>query len=175
VPEPDDASSAVDGRALADPTTGVALTPAMAARYGARRTPLAARASLWALAIVFVGGVLFLGWYLATPAVQSKVLTWKVVSDQRVDVTFEVRRDSVTDTWCVVSAQDDQHADVGYAQFRITRGRDYVQLTYPLATYATAVSVDVLGCAASAPPRVDPPAFPPGTTNPPQVELVDGS
>jgi hypothetical protein len=75
----------------------------------------------------------------------------------------------------VIRAQDVTHADVGYATVTITRGRDYVQPTYPLATRARATTAEVLGCAPSQAPPTDPPQFPPGTTNPPQVAVVDGS
>jgi hypothetical protein len=75
----------------------------------------------------------------------------------------------------VLRAQNEKHADVGYATVRITRGRDYVQTTYPLATYGRATTAEVLGCAPNDPPRVDPPQFLPGTTNPPQVPTIEGT
>ena len=150
------------------------LSPAMAARYGVRPTPrwLVALGVLVALALT--GFVAWTGWRLATPPVQSKLLAFRVVDDTQVDVTFEVRRDTLTDTVCVLRAQDTHHVDVGYATVTITRGSDYVQPTYPLATLARATSADVLGCAPTDAPKVDPPQFAPGTTNPPQVAVVPG-
>ena len=106
---------------------------------------------------------------------QVKLLAFSVVDDSRVDITFEVRRDSLTDTVCVIRAQDITHADVGYATVTITRGREYVQPTYPLATRARATTAEVLGCAPSEAPPTDPPQFVPGTTNPPQVAVIDGT
>lgn len=155
--------------------TGLLLTPAMAARYGVRRTNPVAVGVLAVLVIGFVAGVLGLGYRLATPDTQSKLLAFEVVSPQQVDVTFEVRRNSLDETFCVLRARAEDHSDVGYASFRITPGRDYVQLTYPLATYAEATSAEVVDCTAGAPPVVDPPGFLPGTANPPQVQVVDGS
>ena len=148
---------------------------AMSARYGVRPTSRVLVAVVACLAVAFTAGVAWIGWRLATPAVQVKLLAFDVVDDNRLDVTFEVRRDTLTDTVCVVRAQDIRHSDVGYATVTITRGRDYVQPTYTLATRARATVAEVLGCAASEPPRVDPPQFPPGTTNPPQRQVIDGT
>jgi len=150
------------------------LSPAMAARYGVKPTSRLLVVLVALLAIGFTAGVAWIGWRLATPPVQVKLLTYDI-DDARVAVTFEVRRDSLTDTVCVVRGQDVTHADVGYATVTITRGKEYVQPTYPLATRARATTVEVLGCAPSEAPPVDPPQFPPGTTNPAQVAVVDGT
>jgi len=151
------------------------LSPAMAARYGVGRRSRVLVVAVGIVVVAFASVLVFVGWKLATPSVQSTLLAFDVVSDTRVDVTFEVHRDSVSDTLCVLRAQGTNHADVGYATVRITRGREYVKATYPLATYARATTAEVLGCSATDPPRVDAPQFLPGTTNPPQVPAVDGS
>jgi hypothetical protein len=155
--------------------TGLLLTPEMAARYGVKRTNPLVAGVIGVLVIAFVAAVLGFGYRLATPDTQSKLLAFRVISPQQVDVIFEVRRNSLDETYCVVRARAIDHTDVGYAQVRITPGRDYVQVTYPLATYAEATSAEVLDCTAGEPPRVDPPGFLPGTANPPQVPVVDGS
>jgi hypothetical protein len=147
----------------------------MAARYGVGRTSRGLYVGISALVVVFLAVIGFVTYRLATTGVQSTLLRFSVVSDARVDVTFDVHRDTVTDTICVLRAQDIHHADVGYATVRITRGRAYVQTIYPLATLARATTADVLGCAPTDPPRVDAPQFLPGTTNPSQVATVDGS
>jgi hypothetical protein len=147
----------------------------MAARYGVKPTSRVLVALVAALAVGFTVSVAWLGWRLATPPVQAKLLAFDVVDESRVRITFELRRDTLTDTVCVLRAQDVKHTDVGYATVTITRGRDYVQPTYPMATRARATTAEVLGCAPSAAPPTDSPAFPPGTTNPPQVAVIDGS
>jgi hypothetical protein len=147
----------------------------MAARYGEGRT---SRVLLTVVAVVvaaFLAVVGVITWRLATPGVQSTLLRFVVVDDTRVDVTFEVRRDSVSTTTCVLRAQSESHADVGYATVTISPGREYVQATYPLATSSRATTAEVLGCAAGEAPRVDPPQFVPGTTNPSQVPMIDGT
>jgi len=151
------------------------LSPAMAARYGVGRTSRGLLAVIVAVVAVFLAIIGVITWRLATPGVQATLLRFTVVSDARVDVTFEVRRDSVSSTVCVLRAQSERHADVGYATVTITPGREYVQSTYPLATSSLATTAEVLGCWVGEPPRVDPPQFLPGTTNPQQQPTIDGS
>jgi hypothetical protein len=158
-----------------EPSTGLELSPAMAARYGVRRTNRFVVGVLAVLCVAFVGGVLALGYKLATPDVQAKALIYRVVSPQQIDLTFEVRRDSLTPTVCVLRARAEDHTDVGYVELTISPGREYVQPTVAIATYAEATVAEVLGCAAGERPRVEPPAFLPGTANPPQITAVDGS
>ena len=150
-------------------------SPAMAARYGEGRTSRGLLVVVGVVVAVFLAIIGVITWRLATPGVQATLLRFVVVDDAKVDVTFEVRRDSVSTTYCVLRAQSESHADVGYATVTISPGREYVQATYPLATSSRATTAEVLGCAAGEPPRVDPPQFVPGTTNPPQQPTIDGS
>jgi hypothetical protein len=147
----------------------------MAARYGVGRTSRGLVAVIVAVVAVFLAIIGVITWRLATPGVQASLLRFTVVSDTRVDLTFEVRRDSVSSTVCVLRAQSERHADVGYATVTITPGREYVQATYPLATSSLATVAEVLGCGVGEVPRVDPPQFLPGTTNPQQQPTIDGS
>ena len=151
------------------------LSPAMAARYGTGRTSRGLLAVVAVVVAVFLAVIGLITWRLATPGVQVNLLRFVVVDDSRVDVTFEVRRDAVSTTVCVLRAQSPTHADVGYATVEISPGREYVQATYPLATESRATAAEVLGCGVGEPPRVDPPQFLPGTTNPPQVPTIDGT
>ena len=124
--------------------------------------------------VAFLAVIGWVGWRMATPAVQSKLLSYSVVSDSAVDVTFEIRRDELGHR--VRAARPDaKHVDVGYAEVTITRGRAYVQPTYRIATLAPATTVEPLGCEPDEAPLVHPPQFAPGTTNPPQVATIDGS
>ena len=151
------------------------LSPAMAARYGEGRTSRGLVAVVAVVVAVFLAVIGVITWRLATPGVQATLLRYVVVDDTRVNVTFELRRDSVSTTTCVLRAQSETHADVGYATVTISPGREYVQATYPLATASRATTAEVLGCAVGEAPRVDPPQFVPGTTNPPQQPTIDGS
>jgi hypothetical protein len=147
----------------------------MAARYGDGRRSRGLLVVVVVVISVFLAVIGWITWRMATPGVQSTLLRFTVVSDARVDITFDVRRDTTSTTVCVLRAQSERHADVGYATVTITPGRDYVQTTYPLATSALATTADVLGCSSTGDPRVDAPAFLPGTVNPSQVATIDGS
>jgi len=164
-----------EGRLVREPRTGLMLDERMAERYGVRPANRWAVAVIGVLVVAFVAGVLSLGYKLATPSTLPKLLTFQVASPTEVKVTFEVRRDGREETYCVLRARAVDHTDVGYATVRITPGADYVQRTFPIATYAEATTAEVLGCEAGGPPVVDAPAFRPGSTNPPQLEVLDGT
>ena len=153
----------------------LASSPAMAARYGQGSRPRGPLVASIVLVAAFLAVIGWITWRMATPGAQSTLLRFTVAGDARVDVTFEIHRDSTSDTVCVLRAQSVRHADVGYAIVTITGGRDYVQATYPLATASLATTVEVLGCSSTGAPRVDAPQFLPGTVNPSQVATVDGS
>jgi hypothetical protein len=153
---------------------GTELSPAMQARYGIKpRSPIA----IAGVALLAFGFVALIGWItlqLASPGVQTQLVTFTVTSATNVDVTFDVQRDGQLPTVCVLRARDVHHVDVGYARVQITPGRSLLRINYPIATLAPATSAEVLGCANNADPRVDPPQFAPGTVNPPQQPTVDG-
>ncbi len=151
------------------------LTPAMAARYGVGRTSRTLIGVVVTVVVVFLAVIGVITWRMATPGAQANLVGFTVVDDHRVDVTFEVRRDTGVATICVVRAQGSSHADVGYATVTVTPGRADVRATYPLATSALATTAEVLGCAPGDGPRVDPPQFVPGTTNPAQAPTIDGT
>lgn len=150
------------------------LPPDLRARYGLDRS------NRWVYVLVaipiagFVAALAFVAFNLVSPGVQYDLLSWRIVGPDRVDVTFEVRRSSDADVYCVVRAQDESRADVGYAVAALGRGTSYVQETYPLRTIAPAFVVEVLACEVGQPPqRVPPPQFPPGVV-PPEQPWVAG-
>ena len=151
------------------------LSPEMRARYGVKPTSPWTIVGIAAMALLFVGLIGWITWQLAKPSAQAQLVKFTVTSDTNVDVTFDLQRNGSLPTFCTLRARDIHHVDVGYATMQITPGRDSLQVTYPVATLATATSVEVLGCADSAGPRVEPPQFAPGTVNPSQQPIVDGT
>lgn len=151
------------------PVPDTALPPHLRARYGVRSGPR------WGLAVlaVVVGTLVValgvLGYRLANPPVTSKLLAWRDVSAERVDITFEVRGPESATVYCVLRAQDVSRADVGYAVAELPPGSSYRQTTYRMRTVAPAYTAEVLECAAGEPPvRVAPPQFPAGVVPPEQ-------
>lgn len=158
------------------PHPDVALSPQLRARYGLAATARWKRTAGWVVAAMLVVGVVWAGWLLSSPAVTWQLLLFRVDSPTLVTMRFEVSRPPDRTAVCVLRAQDWNHQDVGYATVTIPPGAGLVQPTYPLATRASAVNAEVLGCALDqAPVRVPAPAFPPGTVNPAQQPAVAGS
>ena len=145
------------------------LSPQMRQRYGLdRRNPWPVILGV-TLAVAFTAALAFAAYNVLSPALHPKLLAWNVIGPDRVDITFEVRRSASADVYCVLRAQDETRADVGYAVVPLARGTTYVQETYSLRTLAPAFVVELLACAAGEPPaRVPPPQFPPGVVPPEQ-------
>ena len=145
------------------------LPPHLRARYGVGRRPWGAYLLIALTVVAFTGALAFVAYNVLAPNIQPKLLAWRVVGPDHVAITFEVRRSEAADVYCVLRAQDESRADVGYAIVALPRGTTYVQQTYDLRTLSPAYVVDLLGCEAGGPPpRVPPPQFPPGVVAPQQ-------
>lgn len=146
------------------------LSPAMRERYGIRPTPWWFYAGVGAVIAAFIAATGWVGYQLSAGAgLQYEVLSWRVVAPDRTDITFEVTRADNADVYCVIRAQDETRADVGYAIAVLPRGTTYVQETYSLRTLAPAFVIEVLACEVGGPPeRVIPPQFPQGVVPPDQ-------
>ena len=167
------ASSDPSSSSPADATTwsgrDADLSPAMKERYGIRPR---SRPLMIATAVgvaVLMGLVFWAGWKLANPPVQARLLTYRIVSDTRTDVTWEVQRAADATVYCVVRARDAQRRDVGYATVTVLAGADYAQPTYELTTLRKPATTELLGCGTDPNPIVDLPAFGPGVLPPPQA------
>jgi hypothetical protein len=141
---------------------------ALAARYGEDRSRRGTYVLAGVVIAVFLALVALVTYWVSASGPSSQLIRFTVVSDQRVDVNFEVSRDGHSTTTCVLRAQGEHHDDVGYASVAIPPGPAYLQATYPLATAARAVTAEVLGCADAGSPKVQAPNFAPGTVNPSQ-------
>jgi hypothetical protein len=153
------------------------LSPAMRERYGIRPTPWWFYTGVGVLIAAFIAATGWVGYQLSAGAgLQYDVLSWRVVSPDRTDITFEVTRSSEADVYCVIRAQDETRADVGYAIAVLPRGTTYVQETYSLRTLAPAFVIEVLACEVGGPPeRVIPPQFPQGVVPPDQPWTEQGT
>lgn len=156
------------------PSPADGLSPQLRARYGLVPMPLWKRALGIGTVVVLVAAVGYAAWQISNPSVTWQVTGYHVASPQLTTITFELQRNARTTVQCVIRAQDRDNTDVGYATVTIAPGAADVAATYPLATRATAVIIDVLGCSDNGPPDVADPQFPPGTTNPPQQPSVAG-
>ena len=147
----------------------------MQARYGLDRRPVGRWIGISVIVALFVGACAWAGYALTRPTVQTRLITWDDLAPDRVDITFDVRRQAADEVQCVVRAQDINRIDVGYAIVTLPAGTDRVTTTYPLRTIAPAYTAELLGCAAGEPPRVPPPQFPPGVVPPDQPWTPDSA
>lgn len=140
----------------------------MQERYGVNRRSWGTVVVVGMVTLAFFVAVAFLVFALSTDRVQSRLLAWEIVSDDRVDITFEVRPPDERDVVCVLRAQDSTRADVGYARVVIPGGTDYVNQTYRLRTLIPAYTAELLECGFADSLNVVPTQFPPGIVPPEQ-------
>lgn len=140
----------------------------MRARYGLGRRNWTTLALIVVAVVAFGIALIFLVFSLSSDRVQSRLLAWEIVSDDRVDITFEVRPPDDRQVSCVLRAQDVTRADVGYATVLIPTGTSYFIDTYPMRTLIPAYTAELLGCGFADSLNVVPPQFPPGVVPPDQ-------
>ena len=151
------------------PFTRDQLSPQMQQRYGMDRRPIGRYVVVAILMVAFAAVLVMAGYFLTRPPTSATLITWKVVSPHRVDLTYSVERPTNRQVICVIRAQDDTHVDVGYATVALAPAGDADIHDFALATIAPAATVEILGCALDqASLRVTPPQFPPGVVPPAQ-------
>ncbi|MCF8557765.1 MAG: DUF4307 domain-containing protein [Candidatus Nanopelagicales bacterium] len=153
---------------MPSPFTRDQLSPEMQARYGLDRRPVGVWISVGALIAAFVGILAFITVGVTGNPVEPRLVAWKVVAADRVDVTFSVNKPADASVYCVLRAQDENRIDLGYATVDVAPGKSNELITYPLRTLAPAFTVELLGCSVDGPPGVTPPQFPPGVVPPEQ-------
>lgn len=144
------------------------LSPEMQARYGMDRRPVGTWILVGVLLIAFVAILAFVTTRITSNPIEFRLVSWEVVSSDRVDVVFSVSKPEDATVTCVVRAQDSNRIDLGYATVVIEPGSAGELVTYPLRTLAPAFTVELLGCSVDGPPGVAPPQFPPGVVLPEQ-------
>lgn len=142
----------------------------MQERYGLSGRPKARYLLPGIVILAFVGVLAFITTTLITrDAVSGQVLTWTVVSPDRVDLTLRISSSERDDVTCVVRAQDLTMIDVAYVAIDLTPEEQASLVPYSLRTLARAATVSVLGCATGGSPTgIPPPQFPPGVVPPEQ-------
>jgi hypothetical protein len=75
------------------------------------------------------------------------VTSYEVLSDSRVRIRFDVRKNSSASLTCALVARSRDHANVGQADVEVgPSARDVVRVTEVLTTTARASTVEVSGC-----------------------------
>ncbi|MDN7120475.1 DUF4307 domain-containing protein [Nocardioides sp. ChNu-153] len=125
--------------------------PDLASRYG-RPRPWATRV-LVAVCVVggLVGGswLVYLAWFHGTPSVSSQLVSWEVVDDDTVRVTFDVALDGDEVATCRARALSADHNAVGDLVVRVPTdagGADGGVVEREFRTLRRATSVELVGC-----------------------------
>ncbi|MCW2901640.1 MAG: hypothetical protein JWO67_3905 [Streptosporangiaceae bacterium] len=118
------------------------------------RAPAARRFSPAYLVIGLVVAVAAFGWAYVmahvnqTPGIVAETLTYRVVSDAKVEINYSVTKPKDRVVRCAVRAVDTNFAEVANTEVIIPRGTSYVNRTQQLQTTARATAAQVKDCAA---------------------------
>ncbi|WP_326767443.1 DUF4307 domain-containing protein [Streptomyces sp. NBC_01591] len=100
-----------------------------------------------ALGVVLLGVVGWIGYdYVSGQGISAEVIKRQVVSDQRVDIHLEVRKDKDAKGYCTLRAQHENGSDVARKDFRFDERTDRIDRVLSLRTTSRATSVELLGC-----------------------------
>lgn len=139
------------------------------ARYGVSDRPRWLPAALVALLVVAVAAASVLAWQLLNPAIAAGVTSYITVSDDRMDIRFQVERRDEGPATCVLRARAEDGFDVGYATVELPAESGRTAHEYSMGTAYRALVGELLGCGLDGPPPGIPGAqFRPGVDPPPQ-------
>jgi hypothetical protein len=119
-------------------------------RYGDRPTGARTwlvRAVIGAVALIALGGWLWIAYVRADPDVQASLLGFDQITDSSVQIRWQVERDPDAAAVCFVRALDRNGAEVGRARVEIPAGPPREQVvTHTVATLAAPFNAQVIGC-----------------------------
>lgn len=96
---------------------------------------------------LLLGVVGWIGWdYIAGQSVSAEVIKFQVVSDNEVKVHLEVRKETSVTGVCTLSSQDEEHAEVGRADFTFPQAAARVDEVVSLRTTTRATMIELVGC-----------------------------
>ncbi|WP_330240451.1 DUF4307 domain-containing protein [Streptomyces sp. NBC_00525] len=99
------------------------------------------------LGAVLLGVIGWIGYgYVAGKGLSAEVIKFKVVSDEKVEIHLEVRKDAGTKGYCSLRAQREDGADVARKDFRFDGDSSRVDEILTLRTTSRATAVELLGC-----------------------------
>ncbi|MFG2624024.1 DUF4307 domain-containing protein [Streptomyces sp. NPDC048473] len=99
------------------------------------------------LGVALLGVIGWIGYdYVGGQGISAEVIKFKVVSDERVDVHLEVRKDTDAKGYCTLRSQHEDGSDVARKDFRFDDRTDRIDRVLSLRTTARATNVELLGC-----------------------------
>ncbi|MFD7080359.1 DUF4307 domain-containing protein [Streptomyces sp. NPDC002181] len=122
-------------------------------RYGRSADERADRKLKIVGSVLGVGLLALVGWigwdYVAGQSVSAEVIKFQVVSDTEVKVHLEVRKDAGVTGVCTLSSQNEEHAEVGRADFTFGQKSSRVDEMLSLKTTGRATMIELVGCQAA--------------------------
>ncbi|WP_406093224.1 DUF4307 domain-containing protein [Streptomyces sp. NBC_01013] len=101
--------------------------------------------SVLGVALLAVVGWIGYG-YVSGQALSAEMIKFKVVSDGRVEVHLEVRKDRDAKGYCTLRSQSEDGMEVARKDFRFDGDTDRIDQVLSLRTTSRATSVELLGC-----------------------------
>ncbi|MFF8915376.1 DUF4307 domain-containing protein [Streptomyces sp. NPDC015032] len=99
------------------------------------------------LGVALLGIIGWIGFdYVGGQDISAEVIKFKVVSDERVEVHLEVRKDTDAKGYCTLRSQHEDGSDVARKDFRFDERTDRIDRVLSLRTTSRATSVELLGC-----------------------------
>ncbi|MFB7912519.1 DUF4307 domain-containing protein [Streptomyces sp. NPDC056061] len=99
------------------------------------------------LGVALLGLVGWIGYdYIAGQQISAEMIKRKIVSDERIDVHLEVRKDKDAKGYCTLRAQREDGSDVARKEFRFDDRADRIDRIVSLRTAGRATSVELVGC-----------------------------
>ncbi|MFE9633695.1 DUF4307 domain-containing protein [Streptomyces sp. NPDC006463] len=100
-----------------------------------------------ALGALLLGVIGWIGWdYVSGQSVSAEVIKFQVVSDTEVKAHLEIRKDASVTGVCTLSSQDEQHNEVGRADFTFAQPEARVDELVSLKTTGRATMIELVGC-----------------------------
>lgn len=99
------------------------------------------------LGVALLGVVGWIGYdYVSGQGISAEVIKFKVVSDDRVEVHLEVRKDRDAKGYCTIRSQSEDGSDVARKDFRFDEDTDRIDRVLSLRTTSRGTSAELLGC-----------------------------
>ncbi|MCF3183277.1 DUF4307 domain-containing protein [Streptomyces polychromogenes] len=119
-------------------------------RYGRSADERADRKLKVVGSVLGVGLLAVVGWigwdYVGGQSVSAEVIKFQIVSDSEVKVHLEVRKDASVTGVCTLDSQDQDHGEVGRADFTFAQKTTRVDEVVTLKTTGRATMVELVGC-----------------------------
>ncbi|MFF5702295.1 DUF4307 domain-containing protein [Streptomyces sp. NPDC012794] len=119
-------------------------------RYGRSADERADRKLKVVGSLLGVGLLAVVGWigwdYVGGQSVSAEVIKFQIVSDSEVQVHLEIRKEASVTGVCTLSSQDEEHGEVGRADFTFGQAEERVDEVVTLKTTGRATMVELVGC-----------------------------